>query len=112
MLAEISLVADAPVPIATDHQELAVIALTDDVRVNDETIVSGRLAVLRTDVATTLSGAGTAIVLGGEPVGRRHIWWNFVHSDPDRIELAKADWSAQRFPTVPDDHDPFVPLPT
>ena len=29
-----------------------------------------------------------------------------------RIEAAKAEWSEQRFPTVPDDHDPWVPLPT
>ncbi len=39
------------------------------------------------------------------------IWWNFVHSDQDRIEQAKADWTAQRFPIVPGDHDGWVPLP-
>ncbi len=111
VLAEITLDRDAPFPIATDHPELAVIALRGDVRVNDETVAAGQLAVLRTDVATELTGSGTAIVLGGEPVGKRHVWWNFVHSDLDRIEQAKADWSEQRFPHVPDDHDPFVPLP-
>lgn len=111
LLAEVTLEAAAPFPIATDHAELAVIALDGDVRVNDEVIATGQLAVLRTDVATTLTGSGRAIVLGGEPVGKRHIWWNFVHSDEARIEQAKADWSAQRFPTVPNDHEPFVPLP-
>lgn len=44
-------------------------------------------------------------------VGERFIWWNFVHSDRDRIEAAKAEWTEQRFPTVPGDHDPWVPLP-
>ena len=111
ILAEVTLHPDSPVPIASELPELAVIALTGDVRVNDESITSGQLAVLHRDTATTLSGSGTAIVLGGEPVGKRSIWWNFVHSDPDRIEQAKADWSAQRFPQVPHDHEPHVPLP-
>ena len=87
------------------------IALAGDVRVNDETLASGHLAVLHAEAAATLGGSGTAIVLGGEPVGKRTIWWNFVHSDPDRIEQAKADWTSQRFAKVPNDHEPFVPLP-
>lgn len=111
VLAEIALDEGASVPIASDLPELAVLALSGDVRVNDEAITSGQLAVLRSGAATTLSGAGAAVVLGGEPVGKRTIWWNFVHSDPDRIEQAKLDWSAQRFPQVPDDHEPYVPLP-
>ncbi len=112
ILAQITLNPGSPVPIASKLPELAVIALAGDVRVNDETITSGQLAVLRPETATRLSGSGTAIVLGGEPVGKRTIWWNFVHSNPDRIEQAKSDWSNQRFPQVPNDHDPFVPLPT
>jgi redox-sensitive bicupin YhaK (pirin superfamily) len=52
------------------------------------------------------------MVLGGEPVGPRHIWWNFVHSDLDYIEDAKQRWTRQEFPKVPDDHEPWVPLPT
>ena len=112
VLAEVTLDTDAPFPIATDHHELAVIALGEEVRVNYETLAAGHLAVLRSDVTTTLRGSGTVVVLGGEPVGKRHIWWNFVHSDPDRIEQAKADWISQRLPTVPGDHEPFVPLPS
>ena len=112
ILAEVILDASHPVPIASEHAERSVIALTGDVRVNHEQIESGQLVVLRTGASATLSGSGTAIVLGGEPVGKRHIWWNFVHSDLDRIEQAKSDWFNQRFPMVPGDHDPFVPLPS
>ena len=112
VLAEISLDAASPIPIASKLPELAVIALAGDIRINDEAVTAGQLAVLRSETAATLSGSGTAIVLGGEPVGKRNIWWNFVHSDSDRIEEAKSDWLAQRFPKVPNDHEPFVPLPT
>jgi redox-sensitive bicupin YhaK (pirin superfamily) len=79
--------------------------------VNDRPLVAGSLAVLDRGVPARVTGAGAALVLGGEPVGKRHIWWNFVHSDPDRIEDAKRRWIDQRFPVVPGDHDVYVPLP-
>jgi hypothetical protein len=52
------------------------------------------------------------VLIGGERMdGPRHIWWNFVSSRPERIEQAKADWKAGRFPAVPGDAEEFIPLP-
>ncbi len=112
VLAEITLHPESSVPIVSALPERAVIALDGPVRINDETVTPGQIAVLARGAAARLSGSGTAMVLGGEPVGKRTIWWNFVHSDSERIEQAKADWAAQTFPSVPGDHDPFVPLPS
>ena len=53
----------------------------------------------------------SVMLLGGEPLGERHIWWNFVSSSVDRIEQAKADWKAGRIPLPPNDHDDIIPLP-
>lgn len=50
------------------------------------------------------------MVVGGDPVGERHIWWNFVSSSRKRIEQAKRDWKAGRFERVPGDTE-FIPLP-
>jgi hypothetical protein len=51
------------------------------------------------------------MLLGGEPLeGRRHIWWNFVSSSPERIEQAKDDWKSGRFLPVIDETE-FIPLP-
>jgi redox-sensitive bicupin YhaK (pirin superfamily) len=51
------------------------------------------------------------MLLGGYPLeGERHVWWNFVSSDPQRIERAKADWAAGRFARVPGEAE-FIPLP-
>jgi len=51
------------------------------------------------------------MLFGGAPLdGERHVWWNFVSSDPARIENAKEDWRAGRFAPVPDDPE-FIPLP-
>ncbi|MFC5412866.1 pirin family protein [Larkinella bovis] len=53
----------------------------------------------------------TLMLLGGEPLGERYIWWNFVSSRPERIEQAKADWQAGRIELPPNDNKEFVPLP-
>ncbi|HET6804484.1 MAG TPA: pirin-like C-terminal cupin domain-containing protein, partial [Frateuria sp.] len=52
------------------------------------------------------------MLFGGAPLdGERHLWWNFVASSRERIERAKADWSAGRFGVVPGDEEEFIPLP-
>ena len=51
------------------------------------------------------------MILGGEPLGPRHVWWNFVSSRRERIEQAKADWKAGRIPLPVGDDKEFIPLP-
>ena len=53
----------------------------------------------------------TLMLLGGEPLGQRFIWWNFVSSRKERIEQAKADWLAGRILLPPTDNHEFIPLP-
>ena len=50
------------------------------------------------------------MVIGGEDVGPREIYWNFVHTSRDRIEAAKQDWREGNFARVPGDEE-FIPLP-
>ena len=58
-----------------------------------------------------LAGATRGIWLGGPALATPpHIWWNFVASDLARIEQAKDDWLAGRFPSVPGESTP-TPLP-
>lgn len=53
----------------------------------------------------------TLMLLGGEPLGQRFIWWNFVSSRRERIEQAKADWKEGRIILPPSDNQEFIPLP-
>jgi redox-sensitive bicupin YhaK (pirin superfamily) len=71
------------------------------------------MAVVCPESIPTLRAVGPTrlMVIGGAPLGQRKIWWNFVHSNPDRIEQAKADWEAGRFDAVPGDKE-FIPLPS
>ncbi len=110
VLAELRL-AGGGIELDPHHPERAVLALDGDVTVDGRPLEEGQLAVVERGARPTVGGVGRAVVLGGEPVGTRFIWWNFVHSSQDRIEEAKRDWTAQRFPRVPGDHDAWVPLP-
>jgi hypothetical protein len=38
------------------------------------------------------------------------VWWNFVSSNLERIELARVDWAEDRFAPVPGDPE-RIPLP-
>jgi len=111
LLAEVEL-DGAELTLPRDRPELAVLAVGGEVSVGGTALAEAHLAVLDAPSAVSVAGTGRVMVLGGDPVGDRHIWWNFVSSSPERIEAAKQDWSAQRFPLVPGDHDPWVPLPT
>ena len=57
----------------------------------------------------------TIYLFGGEPFPEeRHIFWNFVNSDREKIEQAKVNWKDQNyeaFPLIPEDDKEYVPLP-
>lgn len=81
----------------------------------DGAFEAGQLLVLKPGASVTLSGSGSnatrVVLLGGEPLeGPRHLAWNFVSSSAERIEQAKQDWRAGRFPAVPGESE-FIPLP-
>jgi redox-sensitive bicupin YhaK (pirin superfamily) len=74
---------------------------------------TGQLIVFRKSEVAAVKAreASTVMLLGGEPVGERFIWWNFVSSRKERIEQAKEDWKQGRIALPPDDQEVFVPLP-
>ena len=72
----------------------------------------GQMLVFRALADADLRAQTHARVLcfGGEPLGERFIWWNFVSSRKTRIAQAADDWKAGRFAGVPGDGE-FIPLP-
>ncbi|GGY29856.1 pirin family protein [Paludibacterium paludis] len=92
--------------------ERAVYVAEGSVRIDNETIPAGHLAVLNdTDATLSATAASRVMLLGGEPLdGPRHMWWNFVSRRKARIEAAREDWEAGRIPRVPGEND-FIPAP-
>jgi redox-sensitive bicupin YhaK (pirin superfamily) len=111
VLAEVRLRQGGRLPIDAAHRERAVLPVDGDVTLDGEPVPAHHLAVITPGHRPVLEGTGMVMVLGGAPLGPRKIWWNFVHSQPEAIEEARRRWADQRFPLVPGDHDPWVPLP-
>ena len=112
--AEINLAPGGAIPIDNAADERAVMLVGGEAALDGEALELYTLAILAPGQAMRLSSdkGGKVMLLGGEAFStRRHVWWNFVSSDRERINQAKADWAEGRFPTVPGDDEEFIPLP-
>ena len=96
-----------------EHAERGLYIAKGSVEVAGNTYHAGQMLVFNKGVDPTLLAKEntTMMLLGGEPLGERHIWWNFVSSRRERIEQAKADWQAGRILLPPADNQEFIPLP-
>lgn len=96
-----------------EHSERAIYIAKGSVEVAGNEYTSGDMLVFDRGVDPNLRAKEncTLMLLGGEPLGERFIWWNFVSSRKERIEQAKADWENGRIALPPNDNKVFVPLP-
>lgn len=76
-------------------QEQAVYVVQGSLQIDAQALAPHAMAVL-TDTAQLSAGPDGArlVVIGGQPLGRRFIWWNFVSTSKERIEQAGAAWTA------------------
>lgn len=110
---EATLAAGRSLPLDADHEERAVYLVDGAVQVAGDGFTAPALLIFRPGDRITVTATQDAklMLLGGTALeGPRHIWWNFVSSRRERIEQAKADWKAGRFPPVPGETE-FIPLP-
>ncbi len=111
--ADVSLPPGCEFPLTDAYSQRAAYVIEGRLSCAREPAGPGRMLVFAEGASATLrteSGARVAL-LGGEPVGERHIYWNFVSSSLERIEQAKRDWREGRFPRVPGDEHEFIALP-
>jgi redox-sensitive bicupin YhaK (pirin superfamily) len=108
----LELEAGALVAIPDAAQERGIYSVDGPLEVDGELLEPGEMLVLEAGSTPTLCARETTrvMLLGGAPLGHRHMVWNFVSSRKERIVQAQDDWEAQRFPTVPGETE-FIPLP-
>jgi redox-sensitive bicupin YhaK (pirin superfamily) len=94
------------------YPELAAYVVAGNVQIDRDSVTHGVMAVARSGATVRLEADADShvLVIGGAPVGERHIWWNFVSSSTERIEKAKVDWKEGRFTQVPGENE-LIPLP-
>jgi redox-sensitive bicupin YhaK (pirin superfamily) len=112
--AEIALAPGGTVPIDAEADERAVMLVGGEATLDGSPLTPYLLYVLKPGEPMMLGSreGGRVMLLGGEAFAtRRHVYWNFVSSSRERIEQAKEDWRAGRFPSVPGDEEEFIPLP-
>ena len=96
-----------------EHSERAFYIVKGSIEVSGIIYEQGKMLVFGkgSDPLLIAKKDTTLMVLGGEPLGERFIWWNFVSSRKERIEQAKEDWKQGRIILPPNDNKEFIPLP-
>jgi redox-sensitive bicupin YhaK (pirin superfamily) len=96
-----------------EHPERGIYIAKGSIELNGQTYHAGQMIVFLKEEDPTLIAKepSTLMLLGGEPLGDRFIWWNFVSSRRERIEQAKEDWKQGRIVLPPNDNKEFIPLP-
>ena len=94
------------------HPEVGAYVVSGSVMIDGQSYGEGVMAVARANTAMALraNDQTRVMIAGGEPLGKRHIYWNFVSSSKERIEQAKSDWRERKFGEIPGEHE-FIPLP-
>lgn len=104
---------DARFGLPADHIERGVYVAKGSIEVSGKIYTPGQMLVFNSGVDPVILSKekSTIMLLGGDPLGERFIWWNFVSSRKERIEQAKADWKEGRIILPPTDNHEFIPLP-
>jgi redox-sensitive bicupin YhaK (pirin superfamily) len=107
---DIECTAGASLTIPCGGDELAVYVAGGSIDIDQRTIATGTMAVVDAEVTITATQNARMIAIGGEPLGPRLLWWNFVSTSQARIDAAAQQWQAHGFAPVPDDPE-RIPLP-
>lgn len=96
-----------------EHSERGFYIVKGSVEITGTTYREGNMLVFTKGVDPRIMAKETTtlMLLGGEPLGERFIWWNFVSSRRERIDQAKEDWKQGRIILPPNDNHEFIPLP-
>ena len=110
--AHLEMAAGSRAEIPAGYSERAVYVARGAIELGGRRHEAGRMVVVD-DGASSLRATeqSTVMVLGGEPVGERLLYWNFVSSSHERLEQAAADWRAGRMKLPDADDKEFIPLP-
>ena len=109
----VELEAGAVFGLPKEHAERGFYITKGSIEISGTSYKAGQMLVFNKGVDPLIKAieATTLMLLGGEHVGDRYIWWNFVSSRRERIEQAKEDWKQGRILLPPNDNKEFVPLP-
>jgi redox-sensitive bicupin YhaK (pirin superfamily) len=110
--AELDLAAGKSFTLPPEYTERAAYVAEGEILYDGKRYGAGQMLVFSAgkDERLSCEKPSRVMLLGGETVGPRFMWWNFVSSSKERIDQAAEDWKAGRFDPVPGETE-FIPLP-
>lgn len=110
--AHLDMAANASAELPGSYTERAIYIATGAVEIGGMRYLSGKMLVLGPAASHIRALEHSRVMLlGGEPVGERFMYWNFVSSSKDRLAQAASDWQAGRMKLPDADNLEFIPLP-
>ncbi|MCB2426439.1 pirin family protein [Methylophaga pinxianii] len=110
--AHLDMTAGSTAEIPDGYSERAIYIASGLVELGGIRYQSGRMLVVGSTASRLLAiTQSTVMVLGGEPIGERFIYWNFVSSSKERLAQAASDWKAGKMKLPDADDAEFIPLP-
>ena len=95
-----------------EAEELGIYVVKGEAEVDGETAPINAMTVLNPNAKRiTAKGETRLAIIGGTPLGRRYLEWNFASSRKERIEQAKQDWKNGMFGDVIGDTEERFSLP-
>jgi redox-sensitive bicupin YhaK (pirin superfamily) len=103
LYAELKLAAGASLLIPAEHRERALYLIDGEAQLEGNDLPLRGMAVLPEGEELLLTACGEChlALIGGEPLGPRRMYWNFVASDAALLEKAKQNWAEWDWPRVP-----------
>lgn len=93
--------------------EVAFVIVKGSITVGEDRLEAGQMLISKTDdqCEICMDSDTQLLLFGGEPLPDTPLlMWNFVSHSKERLQQAKADWIARRFPKVPED-DSYIAFP-
>jgi hypothetical protein len=102
----------AHVSLPDDAAEQAIYLVSGSLTIGEIQVPPRQMAVISSgeSVEAIATSDTHFVIVGGTPLGKRHLYWNLVSTSLERLEQAKDDWRNDRFDHVPGETE-FIPLP-
>lgn len=91
--------------------EVALYLIEGSITLNEKTYHNHEMIVFEigsTIEAKITKGTHCVLIGGSAFLSPKYIWWNFVSSSKERINMARNDWNAGNFPQVPNEQEKIM----
>ena len=100
--------------ILPETQQRAVYVVRGKLETHQTILHQYSMAVFQTDknIVVTAEEDTQIAIIGGEPLGKRYMDWNFVSSDENKVKAAVQRWKEGKFPLIEHDATEYIPYPS